>query len=285
MILHDKDLKTIKNIELQMLRAFVEICECLNVKYYLLGGTALGAVRHHGFIPWDDDIDVGLLRKDYELFISKAQSFLPDYYFLQNIYSDPECMINFSKIRDSRTTFIETSTKNKKMNHGVYIDIFPLDYYPDNEDDRKKIKKKKRLISRRLYKEYTMPDEIKSGRTREKVKKLISVLLSIKYHHPIDALLENERLNTAFNKGKNLINYCGAWGEKEIIPEDWFGEGVKVEFEGLQLLIPKSYDKYLARIYGDYMKLPPIDKRQSHHYTEVVDLQKPYTEYTNRNHS
>lgn len=285
MILHDKDLKTIKNIELQMLRAFVEICECLNVKYYLLGGTALGAVRHHGFIPWDDDIDVGLLRKDYELFISKAQSFLPDYYFLQNIYSDPECMINFSKIRDSRTTFIETSTKNKKMNHGVYIDIFPLDYYPDDEDDRKKIKKKKRLISRRLYKEYTMPDEIKSGRTREKVKKLISVLLSIKYHHPIDALLENERLNTAFNKGKNLINYCGAWGEKEIIPEDWFGEGVKVEFEGLQLLIPKSYDKYLARIYGDYMKLPPIDKRQSHHYTEVVDLQKPYTEYTNRNHS
>ena len=136
MVLNNKDLETIKKIELDMLCAFIEICNRLSIRYYLLGGTMLGAVRHHGFIPWDDDIDVGIFRDDYELFISKAQSYLPNYYFLQNIYTDPECMINFTKIRDSRTTFIETSTKSKKMNHGVYIDIFPLDFYPDDENDK-----------------------------------------------------------------------------------------------------------------------------------------------------
>lgn len=285
MVLNDKDLEAIKKIELDMLRAFIGICNRLNIEYYLLGGTMLGAVRHHGFIPWDDDIDVGIFRDDYELFISKAQSYLPDYYFLQNIYTDPECMINFTKIRDSRTTFIETSTKSKKMNHGVYIDIFPLDFYPDDENDRASIRKKKRIISRRLYKEYTLPKELKSGFAKELIKNVEGILLSMKYPRSIDALLENERLNKAFSKGKYIANYCGAWGQKEIVPKEWYGKGEKAVFEGIEVCIPQRFDKWLSQVYGDYMKLPPVEKRKSHHYTEVVDLQKPYTEYTNRNHS
>lgn len=285
MILDNKDLEKIKKIELEMLCAFIETCDLLNIKYYLLGGTMLGAVRHHGFIPWDDDIDVGIFRDDYELFISKAQSYLPSYYFLQNIFTDPECMINFTKIRDSRTTFIETSTKSKKMNHGVYIDIFPLDYYPDDENDRSIIRRKKRTISRRLYKEYTLPKELKSGFIKELIKQAEGILLSVKYPRSIDALLENEKLNKAFNRGEYIANYCGSWGQKEIVPKEWYGEGTKAIFEGIKVRIPKHFDKWLSQVYGDYMKLPPVEKRNSHHYTEVVDLHKPYTEYTNGNQS
>ena len=109
--------------------------------------------------------------------------------------------------------------------------------------------------------------------------------MSVKYPRSIDALFENERLNKAFSRGKYIANYCGAWGQKEIVPKEWYGEGEKAVFEGIEVWIPQHFDKWLSQVYGDYMKLPPVEKRKSHHYTEVVDLHRPYTEYTNGNHS
>ena len=117
----------LKAIELDILKAFIDVCKKNSLNYYLLGGSCLGAVRHHGIIPWDDDIDVGLLRADYNKFMEVGQKYLPEHYFLQNYRTDPEYYVNFAKIRDSRTTFIESSLKNLHINHGVYIDVFPLD--------------------------------------------------------------------------------------------------------------------------------------------------------------
>ena len=135
-----EQLQKMQEVEIDLFKAFIEVCQKLQLKYYLLGGTLLGAVRHKGFIPWDDDIDVGMPRKDYEIFIQKAQDLLPEHYFVQTLYSEPTIPYNFCKIRNSNTTFVEYSIKKLNINHGVYIDVFPLDGYPNDKKEQKKIR-------------------------------------------------------------------------------------------------------------------------------------------------
>lgn len=130
--LNEQQRAELKKCQLEMLKAFAAVCEKLGISYFLDGGTLLGAVRHKGFIPWDDDIDVGMLRADYERFFAEGQALLPEHYFIQNISTDPQYTANFAKMRDSRTTYIETTLGRKRINHGVFIDIFVLDYYPEN---------------------------------------------------------------------------------------------------------------------------------------------------------
>lgn len=131
MNLTDEEMLRLKACEVSMLKEFIEICEKLGLRYYALYGTLLGAVRHQGFIPWDDDIDVGMMREDYEVFVREGQKYLSEHLFLQTYESDPEYISGYAKIRDNNTTFIETSVKSRKMNHGIFIDIFPLDSFSD----------------------------------------------------------------------------------------------------------------------------------------------------------
>ena len=109
---------------------FVQICDRLQMEYFMLCGSALGAIKYGGFIPWDDDIDVGLYREDYERFCKEAPMLLPKKFFLQNYASDPDFPAIYSKLRDSSTTSIEKSVAKLPINHGISIDIFPLDGYP-----------------------------------------------------------------------------------------------------------------------------------------------------------
>ena len=129
---NDSNLRKVQNAELDILKEFIEICRKINVRYYVIDGTLLGAVRHQGFIPWDDDIDIGMFREDYEKFVALAPQVLPECLFLQTYRTDEEYYRNSGKIRNSNTTMIETVVKDLRMNHGVFIDIFPLDNYPTN---------------------------------------------------------------------------------------------------------------------------------------------------------
>lgn len=117
------DLDKLKLIELDILNETISVCKKLNIRYYVLGGTLLGAVRHKGFIPWDDDIDIGMLRSDYDVFVEKAPQYLSKHLFLQTHKTDPQFFHGFAKIRNSDTIFIETVCKTKKMNHGIYSTI------------------------------------------------------------------------------------------------------------------------------------------------------------------
>lgn len=144
----------LQEIEFEMLKEFVRICEELNLTYYLVCGSALGAVKYQGFIPWDDDLDVALPRPDYEIFCQKAQSMLPSHLFLQNYKTDSQYPLFMSKIRDNRTTFVEPLYKNIKMNHGVYIDVFPIDGYPIKEKEKVHFEKKKVLYDRHRMVKY-----------------------------------------------------------------------------------------------------------------------------------
>ena len=274
--MREEELEKLKSIERALLKEFIACCEELSLSYYVLGGTMLGSVRHKGFIPWDDDVDVGMMRDDYEVFLKKAPGLLPDYYFLQTLYSEPEYLNCFAKLRDSRTTYLESSVKDCRINHGVFLDIFPLDYYPDSKTAQVLFDIKYKLLSLRIRNELTLSENSKHSKAEESVAKVIAFIMSLKYKNVRDALLAQDDLCRSIKASSWIANHNGAWGKKETVPKEWFGEGVWGEFEGLSVRLPSKYENWLTQVYGDYMKLPPLEKRQTHHYTEIIDLDNPY---------
>ena len=274
-----ESLDRLKQTELNLLSKFIECCQNMQLPYFLMDGSMLGAVRHQGFIPWDDDIDVGMFRADYETFLAKAQELLPSYCFVQCLETEPDYPYNFAKIRDSRTTFIETSVKNCRINHGVFIDLFPLDYYPVSRTEQKEFDRKNRLLSLRIRDAFTLPEENRHSPIAEAGAKSVSKVLCLKYPTVRAALEAREALFKSVSKSTLVANHCSAWGKKETVPAEWYGEGTSAVFEGLTVQIPASYDKWLSQVYGDYMQLPPIEKRVTHHFTERIDMERPYTFY------
>ena len=276
-IIDEIQMENLKKCELEILKNFIEVCEKLKLKYYLMGGTLLGAVRHQGFIPWDDDIDVGMLRSDYEIFIEKGQELLQEKYFLQTHVTDKEYPYNFAKIRDTQTTFKETCVRNFDMNHGVFIDIFPLDVYPDKNINKKLLEFKKNFITSRIKEAFYYEKPL----LRTSLGKIQLFIAEICYSDYRTAVKKKEKLLKSCKKGNMIANHGGAWGAKEIVPAEWYAEGTMLEFEGIPVRGPKEYKLWLTQVYGDYMKLPPVEKRVTHHYTDVIDVEKSYKYYQN----
>lgn len=270
MLLSQQQLSDLQKKELELLRLFIDICSKLNITYYVTGGTLLGAVRHQGFIPWDDDIDLCMTREDYEVFINSAQDYLPDGFFLQTYTTDPDYPCNFAKLRNSNTTFVENSIKHHKINHGIYIDIFPIDYYPS---------KRKWLF---ILKAVLMKLRITYAYSIEKMKlrtHIARFFARMIYPSLSETIIQREKLFKSVTDGDYLINHSGIYGKREIIPAQWFKKGTYLSFEGIQVHTISHYHELLTQLYGDYMQLPPEDKRVPHHYIAAFDLDKSYTQY------
>lgn len=279
MLFDDKQMKKLKEIEIDMLKKFVSICEQLGLKYYLIGGTLLGAVRHKGFIPWDDDIDVGMPRQDYEIFVEKAGMFLPDYIFLQNFRTDKNMIFPFTKLRNVNTTYIETRSKYSKMNQGVWMDIFPLDYYELNELKRNYQIRKVSIINMRIGMEQYIVHNKDRSFARKAIKKIAYKIIKMMYPTLTSAVKRVDSIYSSTAPSDIWVNKSGAYPGKEEVPIEWFGKGCYVDFENMKVSAPVEYDKYLKHIYGDYMTPPPVEKQVSVHDIEVIDLEKSYKEY------
>ena len=265
-------LKKMQSIEVEMLKIFISICKENNLKYFLIGGSCLGAIRHKGFIPWDDDIDVGMPREDYEKFLEIAQEKLPPHLFLQTQKTDKQYYQNFAKIRNSNTSFMETYYRFLNINKGVFIDIFPLDGYKYTKFESMLLF----LYTLRIRATYY----IKKRSLKAKLGRLASLILvpSLK-----TALKNKEKLmrKYKYNESEYVVNHCGGYGKKEIMKKEIYGEGVAGKFEGIDVILPSNPDAYLKALYNNYMQLPPEEKRVSVHYTDVIDVDKPYTYYQN----
>ena len=270
------DIKKLKSIELQLMDEFISVCEKLKLNYYIIGGTLIGAVRHKGFIPWDDDIDVAMLREDYEIFLAKGQQLLSNSIFLQNFKTDPYYINCFSKLRMLNTAFVEKSVCKIPMNHGIYIDIFPLDYYFDKAANKLSFILKSRMIQARISLELQKSLDESSQSIKERLLKKAAKML---YPDTVDALYTYEDLIKCKQRSTLVRNYGGAYGKKEIFPIEWLGDGEKLKFEGRLVNAPCEWDKYLSHIYGNYMILPPEEKRVGHHDAYIIDFDKSYTEY------
>lgn len=269
-------MQQLRGKELELLRCFLSLCERLHLRYFVVQGTLLGAVRHQGFIPWDDDIDVGMLREDYEVFVKEAQHLLPTDVFLQTCATDPGYPQGFAKIRSNGTAFVETTCKNLQMNHGIYIDIFPFDYYPDSAFQRFRIGYRKLLLRYRIRCGLYVPQD-----RRISVPNLARWLLmgiSRLYCPSWQAAVDRQsQLYSETDHGSRRINHGSPWGKRECVPAFWLEDAVDLKFEGISVKAPGHYEQYLTHVYGDYMTLPPPEKRIPHHYISFVDFTGPYT--------
>lgn len=272
-IYSDEELQEIQNIESVALKVILDICEEIHVQCFLIGGSALGAVRHNGFIPWDDDIDVGMLRNDYVKFLKEAPKYLPEQYYLQTPYNNKINPYFYSKLRVNGTRFVEYCNHNLKMHHGVYVDIFPFDEVPNDEEANKRhFKKAQKMLN--LFVLRQSPDMSKKAETgKEKIKslvrKIIHFSLKIIPHDYLILKIDShiQKYNGTEQEALACLNF--PIRKTEYIKKKDLYPLKKHRFGDIEIFIPNNYEIYLLTHYGDFMKLPPKDKRYGHKPYEV----------------
>lgn len=269
-----EDIAAYKSILMRTYDSFEAFCHANNLAYYAVGGTALGAVRHKGIIPWDDDIDVFMFRKDYDRFLSLKYSLKGSGYELKD-YHDSDYNAPFAKYMDANTTIWED--KYRPSIYGVFIDIFPLEELSDDgenilKEDYDRVWKKaacsfrpfsfKRAVNALLHlKRSILLDELLHLRCYGKRQQLIQEC------DELTAVIKKQR-------GSRYIAYCNEAGPNYnvVYPKEWFDNVIPMPFEHTTIMVSCNYDEYLKSLYGDYMTLPPIEKRVSQHYHYFVDL-------------
>lgn len=266
------DLHELQQIELDMLREIDKICRRENIRYFLAGGTLLGAVRHKGFIPWDDDIDISMSRDEYERFLRVMKKENHPYYkvlateFMEGF---PE---TFAKVVDTRTRLVEEIGKDLP-DRGVCIDVFPID---GMGDDRKKAMKRLMKIIRirsRIWEAGLKEDEIKNKELSLKnkiVKETANALIRMIGVRRSYFMLLRYAKKKDFHTSYWIASAVGGAGiERELVEQKCFADVIEMEFEGEKFFAPVGYDRYLSCLYGDYMKLPPKEQQVASHRGKV----------------
>lgn len=278
--LNDKAAEAYKDILIELFRRFIEFCDEFKINYCCAGGTTIGAIRHHGFIPWDDDIDLFMMREDYNRLLSLKDELRTKGIGLEGIQCNDH-LATFLKIWDTETTLWEF--EEIPYVYGVYIDIFPLDYTNDNIDIfLKKYKKRRRLC---LYYQlslisFSMSTFIRRLRQKDYkyvTKGLLSLLFPNSIRGRIRTRILKEDLKGQKESGGYLASYYGDYWEREYYKAEWFKDYKVVDFESLKVNIPIGYHEYLTQNYGDYMNLPPKEKQISHHYHYYLNTEKGMT--------
>ena len=259
----DAQLRKLQHIELEQLNVFADLCERHNLTYYLYGGTLLGAVRHQGFIPWDDDIDVAMPRADYNRFQQIAALELPDAYHLETPESIPQNPYYMTRIRKKNTVYESNWVRRFQLPcTGIWIDIFPLDDQPAQHSliqhiDGHLIDK---LLNKLIKNHGRSPKDAQSPAAMAGLW-LVQRLPFRFYQNLRDHIARR-------HEGKQLsyvITYAGIAGyRKETFPKSAFEPRTTLPFEGRLYSVPGNWDYWLTQIYGDYMTLPPPEKRKPH---------------------
>lgn len=263
----EENLRKLQLTMLVILKLVDRICSENNIQYSLCSGTLLGAVRHKGFIPWDDDLDIRMTRDNYDKFIKLWNEINPEGYTLQNKENTPNFPQSFSKIRKNNTAFIQFEWEKNAYNAGIFVDIFPLDRVPEN-------KLQKRLFYFRSYKYLIYTRENLHSETGM-IKAISSFLMKVTTHnHRMKSCAKYiERLRKQ-NKD-NSLNCIGIEMPSMLkieFPPDVADEYVELDFEGSKFMCFKKWDEFLTAMFGDYMTLPPEDQRSWQHHPLVLDF-------------
>lgn len=263
---NNNDLKRLQNLLKDILDELDRICSLHNITWFALAGTLLGAIRHHDIIPWDDDIDIGMPRDDYERFARIANAELGEKYVFVNFekYNDFPSMT--AKICIKNTIFVEKETKNLKYPKGIFIDILPLDKYPNNKKIIKKHSRKIRFRHNLLKSRVLWTTSSISSKKRRIIGNILRPLLhvcllivprKVIYRYLLKACTKYNSLNVDYN-----IGYKGY--EKNILPVNYYLPTKKICFGNRLINIPNNPDRILSSIYGNYMEIPSAEKQINH---------------------
>ncbi len=257
-------LREIQLSSLDILKYIDKACRDNKLKYYLAYGTLIGAIRHNGFIPWDDDIDIMMPRKDYDTLINILQTKEIEPYKLFTP-KDKEYPYGISRLSDSR--YVLDVDNEKPYGIGTFVDIYPIDCFGNSYDDMVRIKRKASKYSSLLF--LSTRSHFKIAHTKG-IKKFIKfpafILAKIIGKNYFKKKLEKIKHKHTDDQGKYIG--CLVWGsdgEKGIFEKELFNTAIRVKFENGTFLIPKEYNKILSQLYGDYMKMPPKSKQTPHH--------------------
>ncbi|MBL1407269.1 LicD family protein [Sphingobacterium faecale] len=276
----ERDAELYKKKIINVFKAFIKICDEYDLRYFCCGGTAIGAVRHQGMIPWDDDIDVLMPRADYQRFITLFPTLKIKGYELISAQNTKRYYLPYIKMCDANTTLLEDITIHCVI--GGFVDIFPLDGTSSDKSEWEGLLLKYKREANKLFAlARKWPFNLKVG-----VKQTLRFHLRTALNEFFYVLNKKDQLRKTLNKIESLsgrydynsadfvVNYGGMWGEREFADKKWFEGYCSMKFEGFSVRMPIGYHEYLTNIYGDYMQLPPENKRVSHHHMAYVNLDK-----------
>lgn len=266
---------------LDILKYFISVCEKNGLHYWLAGGTCLGALRHGGFIPWDDDLDVYMPRKDYEkLWQLMGNGKVDDHYKLCRTTREQNYHHRVMQIVDLNTTFIHSRSKNEDIEHGIYIDIIPIDACPNS-----KLQRFAQFVNAVIFSicNIQQKPEYNGGKLTGLMSFGTTVLLGIIRGQDAryEAWSKAEKQMTKYGWDSCTHIKCITSQFHELMtafPKEWFGDR-KERFEDIMASVPSDAEAYCTAMYGDYMALPSKEKRVVRHHTEYIDLTEPYTKY------
>lgn len=268
-IMNSEELKELQAIQKELIGEVERICSKYDIHFNMVGGTMLGAIRHKGYIPWDDDADIGFLRREYEKFREVCKTELDtDKYYIQDIRDTEGYRWGYGKLRRKETEFVRLNQEDMPYEQGIFIDLMPFDNVPDNKLQRKIHFFKCFLLRKILWSEV--------GKKTEKniLKRVLYHLLSHipkkKLVHMYEHLIMTNQKQTELVRILTFPTPKGIYGYKR----EWYTKLKKYKFDEMSLPGAADYDGYLKTKYGDYMKLPPVDKRKIHPVSKIQLLSK-----------
>jgi lipopolysaccharide cholinephosphotransferase len=254
-----------REIQMDILKRVDELCQAHHLRYCLCGGTLLGAIRHKGYIPWDDDIDISMPRSDYMKFIELAPGFFGLNYTVSSPYNNDSHVYTFTKVYDNRTVLVEPGYPPT----GVYIDIFPMDGLPDEIGKSNRIFTKIKILNT-LLNAAIQSRSITNTPWITFIKSIFHVFCkpigTKRFLRLIDKIASQYDFETSNFVAVSVVS---CYGKRERCHKQAFSSFVKASFENVNFNIPIGYDEYLSNLYDDYMKLPPDEKRVTHHTYKV----------------
>ncbi len=263
---------------LEMLKWFHQFCKENGLTYYAIGGTMLGTIRHQGFIPWDDDVDVGMPRPDYERFIRMTQGKVYDHYCTESFLdSQKEFTYLYAKVFDLNTTLIEN--RRKEVKRGIFLDVYPLDGAGNSEEEGQKFF---RPIGNRANWITVRVSAVRKGRSFAKNMAVVAARMIPEF---IDDPLKDIRSLDEYCRSKgyensNIVgNLYGLKRSRELMPKEYFGTPKEYPFEDTVIMGVEKPDEYLTVLFHDWRKLPPESEQVTHHDFSYCNLEQGYRKY------
>jgi lipopolysaccharide cholinephosphotransferase len=253
--------------QLKIAKEIKRICEKNNINYFLDAGSMLGAVRHKGFIPWDDDMDIGMLDEEYKKFLEIAPKELGEEFFLDNYYLNKEYGLVFSKVRLKNTKYVEKLGATDSSHQEIFVDVFPYFYRPENKIERKIQSSKLRILAQIFMAQSGF--HVWRGNKGISKAKFIPIIMLSKITKKDNIYRKIEKLYNQCDKSDIVGVHDGICYNYWHYDKKYLENFIDMNFENEYFKIPKEYDKILKTVYGDYMTLPPIEERKTH---EIIEL-------------